>query len=724
MRPEHLTLFRMPGRAAVHPDGTWAVVSIARPDTEEDAYPATLWRISLPDGAITPFTHGWRDTQPEFTPDGTRLLFLRQAKGGKPQLAVLDSGGGEPRVLTDHPLGVSGLPAISPDSTRVAYTARVPEHGRYGTVDGVGPGAEPPRHITGYRYRLDGAGFVLDKPQHVFVLELPAAADPVDDVPRRGKVAASGPGVGQAAGASAPEANATAGAHRGAETGEDRDRIREPGADGESGATAIEDQDTAPDAAGAKPLTVPGVTVRRLSTADTDHRSPVWTPDGRHLLVLRSQKDALSSDLVVHEDAESSEPRVLDVAGMVPGEVAFSLDGSTLWLLLSDFGPDAMDFIGRTAALYRAPWRTATAGIDAADLERLTDPTTMSLPGGLAVAGEDVLVARWHRGTTEVMRWRADRLSSAFSGEVEASAACAVGTDGSVLITASSVGSVGDLWLLPPQGEARQLTDLSRRLRGEAGVITPTETTATSPDGYPVHGWVAVPEGDGPHPVLLLIHGGPHAQYTPTFFDEVQTYAGAGYAVVFCNPRGSAGYGQEHGRAITGAFGDRDAADVLAFLDQALDDPRLDGDRVGVLGGSYGGYLTAWLTTRTDRFAGAIVERGFLDPASFVGSADIGWYFSQAYVGSDPEQVAAQSPMAHLDKVSTPTLVIHSEQDWRCPVEQGQRWYVGLKQRGVPTELLLFPGEGHELSRSGTPKHRLARFEHILAWWQRYLPVG
>lgn len=707
MRPEHLSLFRMPGRAAVHPDGTWAVVSIARPDTEEDAYPATLWRLSLPDGALTPFTHGWRDTQPVFTPDGQRLVFVRQAKGGKPQLAVLDVPGGEPRVLTDHPLGVSA-PVPSPDSTRVAYTARVPERGRYGTVDGVGPGAEAPRHITTFRYRLDGAGFLLDKPQHVFVLELPSSADPVDDVPRREDKSTSGEQGSKAEGASGEGATTGPEASRVGEPDESSDEVAEEGPSGE------ED----------KPLTVPGVTVRRLTAAGTDHRSPVWAPDGQHLLVLRGQEDALAAELVVHEDAAGADARVLDVTGLVPGDVAFSHDGSTLWLLLSDFGADQMDFIGRSPALYRAGWQAEHARFEVAELERLTDPTTTSLAGELEVAGEDVLVGRMHRGTMEVVRWREDSLSSAFSGEVEASGACAVGTDGTALVTASSVDTVGDLWLLPPDGPAQRVSDLSRRLRAEAGVITPAEITATSPDGYPVHGWVALPEGEGPHPVLLLIHGGPHGQYTPTFFDEVQTYAGAGYAVVFCNPRGSAGYGQEHGRAITGAFGDRDAADVLAFLDAALADPRLDADRVGVLGGSYGGFMTAWLTTRTDRFAAAIVERGFLDPASFVGSADIGWYFSQAYVGADAEQVAAQSPMAHLDKVSTPTLVIHSEQDWRCPVEQGQRWYVGLKQRGVPAELLLFPGEGHELSRSGTPKHRLARFEHILAWWQRHLPVS
>ncbi|MCG2803316.1 MAG: prolyl oligopeptidase family serine peptidase [Cellulomonas sp.] len=224
-----------------------------------------------------------------------------------------------------------------------------------------------------------------------------------------------------------------------------------------------------------------------------------------------------------------------------------------------------------------------------------------------------------------------------------------------------------------------------------------------------------------------MIHGGPYAQFTCALFDEVQVLAGAGYAVVYGNPRGSSGAGRAHGRAIERRMGTVDTDDVLALLDEALVADDLDGTRVGVMGGSYGGYLSAWLTTRTGRFAAAIVERGFLDPVSFAGSSDIGWFFGLRYVGdhaTDPELVAAQSPMAHVGAVSTPTLVIHSEQDLRCPVEQGQRWFTELRRRGVDARLLLFPGEGHELSRSGRPRHRRARFEHVLAWWAEHLPTG
>jgi dipeptidyl aminopeptidase/acylaminoacyl peptidase len=201
-------------------------------------------------------------------------------------------------------------------------------------------------------------------------------------------------------------------------------------------------------------------------------------------------------------------------------------------------------------------------------------------------------------------------------------------------------------------------------------------------------------------------------------------YAEAGYAVLMCNPRGSAGYGQSHGRSIKGKMGTVDMQDVLAFLDGALEKfQELDSTALGIMGGSYGGYLTAWTISQDHRFKAAIVERGFLDPVSFVGSSDIGWFFGGEYTGPTPQEMAAQSPMATISEVRTPTLVIHSEEDLRCPVEQGQRYFTALKQQGVEAAFLVFPGENHELSRSGTPHHRKQRFEHILRWWAKYLPV-
>lgn len=272
--------------------------------------------------------------------------------------------------------------------------------------------------------------------------------------------------------------------------------------------------------------------------------------------------------------------------------------------------------------------------------------------------------------------------------------------------------------------DRQQLSNFARDLSG-AGIRPAIELTATAPDGYPVHGWLVTPEGDGPHSVLLVVHGGPFAAYGPAFFDEAQVYAGAGYAVVLGNPRGSAGYGEGHGRAVVGRLGTVDVDDVLALLDAALTRPDCNAERVGVMGGSYGGFMTSWLSSHApERFVAAISERAVNAWDSFAGSSDIGYYFAEAYVGADRELQWAASPLAHADDIDLPLLIIHSEQDWRCPIEQAQRLFVALARRGAEIEMLLFPGEGHELSRSGRPRHRLQRFEAILDWWDRHLPSG
>jgi dipeptidyl aminopeptidase/acylaminoacyl peptidase len=164
------------------------------------------------------------------------------------------------------------------------------------------------------------------------------------------------------------------------------------------------------------------------------------------------------------------------------------------------------------------------------------------------------------------------------------------------------------------------------------------------------------------------------------------------------------------------------AADLLALLEAALGSGGLDGSRAGVLGGSYGGYMTSWLAARHgDRFKAAVSERAVNAVDSFHGSSDIGWSFAADLFGADPAGWAAQSPLTYAGQINIPMLIVHSEQDWRCPLEQAQRLFVALRLRGVQAEMLLFPGEGHGLSRTGRPSHRLARFEAILEWWARHL---
>jgi dipeptidyl aminopeptidase/acylaminoacyl peptidase len=336
-----------------------------------------------------------------------------------------------------------------------------------------------------------------------------------------------------------------------------------------------------------------------------------------------------------------------------------------------------------------------------------------------------VLVAVRNRGAVELRAVAVDAADAPLADlpvvYADRTALRSFTVDGSVLAAVIATPSTSGEVVLLRDGVPQVLTDYSKPLR-DKGIRPMVELETTAPDGYPVHGWLVLPEGAGPHPVLRVVHGGPFTQQDWAVFDEAQVYAAAGYAVVLGNPRGSAGYGQTHGHAITHGFGTVDVDDVLALLDKALERPDLDASRVGIMGGSYGGFMTSWLAAHHgERFKAAWSERAVNAWDSMVGSSDIGYTFVDAYIGASPEVQRERSPLSYAAQIKIPFAVVHSEQDWRCPLEQAQRMFVALRRAGAPAEMVLFPGEGHELSRSGRPRHRLQRFEAILEWWARHL---
>ncbi|MGK5113640.1 prolyl oligopeptidase family serine peptidase [Geodermatophilus sp. CPCC 205506] len=462
---------------------------------------------------------------------------------------------------------------------------------------------------------------------------------------------------------------------------------------------------------------------RRVTAGAGEDADVAWSPDGAELAFTSARHPRADRDLVrdvYAVPAAGGTPRRLTDGRSDCALPAYDPSGAWIYLTARpDLGPDGLDVVARSATLCRVPAAGGTVEtvLDPEDTDRGDDTPGTVLAGGAAHLGVQ------RRGAVELLRVPLD------GGPVETLVdgpftvrGFAVGGE-VVVATVAHDRSAGELIAITP-GRRRLITGFGRALGATGRLRRMAERTATAPDGAPVHGWVTVPDGPGPHPVLLSIHGGPYRQCGWSLSEDTQVLVSAGYAVVQCNPRGSSGYGQAHGRAIRGAWGEHDAADVLAFLDAALEDPALDADRVGVMGASYGGYLTTLLTARTTRFAAAVSERALTDPVSFAGSSDIGWYFVDQHLGTDPARLAAQSPLAAAGQITTPTLVVHAEEDWRCPVEQGLRFYVALKRRGVPSELLLFPGEGHGLARSGRPRHRLARLQHLLRWWDRWLPAS
>jgi dipeptidyl aminopeptidase/acylaminoacyl peptidase len=281
----------------------------------------------------------------------------------------------------------------------------------------------------------------------------------------------------------------------------------------------------------------------------------------------------------------------------------------------------------------------------------------------------------------------------------------------------------------------RQVTNVGNAFTDGRGLTEPERYTAVSQDGYEVDAWIARPadfEQGKKYPALLNIHGGPFSQYATGFFDETQVYAGGGYVVLYSNPRGGSGYSEEHGRAIRGPLGDagpgwgtRDYEDLTAVVDTALEKfDFIDPERLGVIGGSYGGYMTSWIVGHTNRFKAAISERAVNNLVSMFGSSDLFWIFERQFGGPYWENVEAyleRSPSTYAQQIETPVLVLHSEQDLRCNIEQGEHLFTLLRLLGKEVEMVRFPGESHELSRAGSPVHRVIRFETILDWFDRHL---
>jgi len=285
-------------------------------------------------------------------------------------------------------------------------------------------------------------------------------------------------------------------------------------------------------------------------------------------------------------------------------------------------------------------------------------------------------------------------------------------------------------------GPLRRLTDWNGPLLRSVALAVPERFQFSGADGWPIEGWVIRPPGaQGAHaaaspgarvPAVLEIHGGPHAAYGNAFFHEFQLLAAAGYGVIYMNPRGSQGYGQTFTAATRHDWGGKDYEDLMRGVDHALAAyDWIDPDRLGVAGGSYGGFMTNWVVGHTRRFKAAVTMRSISNAYSQWGTSDLayqkGFWEYPGDPWESPKFYLERSPITYAPQMRTPLLILHSENDLRCPIEQGEQLFVALKKQGTPTLFVRFPGESHDLSRSGQPKHRLERLRHIMAWFAAHL---
>ena len=290
--------------------------------------------------------------------------------------------------------------------------------------------------------------------------------------------------------------------------------------------------------------------------------------------------------------------------------------------------------------------------------------------------------------------------------------------------------SLAQVWLRNlATGGSRKLTGFNQSLFRAIDLGDVEEVWFKGPDNNDLQGWIIKPPGFSEtrkYPSILEIHGGPMAQYGHYFMHEFYYLAAQGYVVYFCNPRGGQGYGEAHTKAIYNDWGNADYADVMAWVDLVEQKSYIDQSRMGVTGGSYGGFMTNWIIGHSDRFKAAVTQRSVSNFISMAGSSDLGHRWEALFgaggmMWDDIDNFWRQSPLKYIGNVKTPTLVIHSEQDLRCGIEQGEQMYVALKKLGVETELVRFPGEPHGLSRQGRTDRRIARLNHILRWFDRYL---
>ena len=643
----------------ISPDGEYVIFGLMRVERKTEKKYTNLWVVPTNGGQPRQFTYGDQtDTHPRWSPDGTEIAFLSNRKDEKQmQIYIIPFGGGEARPVTDMKGIFAGF-EWSPDGRKFVSQFR----------------------------KTDEA--VIEREKDEQKKKLSIVARHITSLRYKGD------GMGYL-----PEEKWhiwTFAAASGAGT--------------------------------------------QLTDGDKNETEPHWSPDGQHIVFVSNQDDDpdLNSDLV--------DMYLIPAAG---GEFRLIETGHVTTKSSPSFSPDGKEiaYLARVqhynwyqnVNLYIVPVENGEARNITVNTDlHLNDATLGDAKGGTAAPppiwshdGKHIINQVTKHGAQPILQFNLETAEyEAVVDNGETITGFSMSADQSKLVyITNSMDDVEQIWLRDADGSTRQLTNFNEDLFAEIEWGELEEVWFKGNDDNDLQGWILKPPNFDPsktYPSILEIHGGPMAQYGRSFMHEFHYLAAQGYVVYYTNPRGGQGYGQDHLSAISNQWATVDYDDLMAWTDYVEKLPYIDTERMGVTGGSYGGYMTTLIIGKTHRFKAAVAQRVVSNLLSFYGSSDMNWN-TEGLVGmstqpwNDLEGYWKQSPISYIGNAKTPTLIIHSEMDYRCDREQGEQVFVALKRMGVDSEFVLFPGESHGLSRNGRTDRRIERLAHIARWFEKYL---
>ncbi|MBV8818839.1 MAG: S9 family peptidase [Acidobacteriaceae bacterium] len=663
--------FRWAANPQISPNGSEIVYTHVAVNSKHDNYDTALWIVPAAGGPPRQLTSGPRDASPRWSPDGKLIAFVRSVETpGKPpvaQIYLLPMEGGEARPLTEMPKSAAA-PVWSPDGRTIAFTSTAKVKDFEKKKDGA-PEDSDVRVITKAAYRMNGAGYYEPgRPTHIWTVEVP-------------KVLNSTQKAAQVTDGEFSEGEPVW-SRDGSKVFFTSNRVAEPY--------------YAPPDSDLYVVSAKGGDITKVASIDGPINALALSPDGSHMAFVGAinrgegvpQRSYSQPDLFLTSVEPNSTPKNLtakydfDIGGGVGGDQAAPRGA----------GPSRPFWSKDGRFIYVVSAEEGCANLKRVDAETgKVEPLT--------------------KGNHDVMGYSSSRDGSAIAA----------------LISTST--NIGDIFSVDPQsGAVRQLTHVNAELFSKLKLTEPEMIWYNSFDGKRIQAWVQRPpdfqEGKK-YPMILDIHGGPHAAYGYTFDHEFQWMAAKGYVVLYPNPRGSTSYGQDFGNVIQYHYPGDDYKDLMAGVDDLIKRGWVDGDKMGVTGGSGGGVLTNWVIGHTTRFKAAVSQRSIADWRDFWYTADFTQFTPSWFRGApweSEEDFKERSPITYVKNITTPLMLVEGEADFRTPpAAGGEQMFRALKYLHKPVVMVRFPGESHELSRSGKPTHRVERLVHIVGWMDKWV---